>query len=168
MNKKFLRCLVYFMLPIILCGCSKSNASFGEELKGYPSTVQDGTISKVFYDEYVSFVEKSEEFSMRASDELKFNTTSAEKRFIEVMNEYHEYLEATTYTPTTMADTEIFDAFKKYIDGQKFINTSLFLYTATSDKDFQNSFGELLEDAKSKNEIEREDLDKVLIKYNLK
>lgn len=166
--KKWISFLTSLSCLLILSACSEGTTSSSKGLEGYPSTVQDGTVSKVFYDEYISFVEKSEQFSKKTLDELKNVTPSTEKRFVDAMKEYDEYLNNTTYTPTTMADTEIFDYLKKHIDGQKLINSSLFLYTSTDDKDFQDSFRDLLSDAIADNKIAQEKLNEVLIKYNLK
>lgn len=164
--KKWIMIIVFMMLSILLAACNESKTN-ALELTGYPSSVQDGTVSSIFYDEYRDFTKSNDNFSSEATSALSNVTSQTEQRFVDIMNRHDEYLADVTFTPTTVADTEIFDALKQYIEGQKYINTTLFLYVSTNDKELSSTFEEVLEDAVTSNQKEKERLKDILNKYNI-
>lgn len=163
--KKWLPILFLLFGTIALSACNESKTK--EDLSSYPESVQNGTVSNTFYDQYISFKDMNNEFSKKASESLADYSTKTESKFVEVIKGHDKYLEDIIFSPTTEADTEIYEVLKAVIDGQKFLNTTLFLYTSFDDEHIVDAFGETLEDALQNNQQDKDKLESILSKYGI-
>lgn len=124
-------------LIAMLGACSEEEGLITEDLSDYPSSVQDGTVSKEYYEQVVSFAKfDNVYFELRkkmlgdiVSDPSLLNKSDIMATFDSGLSDYDEFLNDLELNPTTDADKEmneiVLDIKLKQLTANKLISSFL-------------------------------------------